>query len=148
MCRNLVLPILAGLAVFYGWALCVQAAPGRGDTRIAGCPRSPNCVSSASPDEEHWIAPLAFSVSPDEAFECLVQILRGMKRTTIITADEGFIHAEARTLLGFVDDVTFQVESGSRTILMRSASRMGYWDLGVNRRRLETIRAAFDAKCH
>jgi uncharacterized protein (DUF1499 family) len=70
-----------------------------------------------------------------------------MKRTTIITADEGFIHAEARTLLGFVDDVTFEVESGSRTILMRSASRMGYWDLGVNRRRLETIRAAFDAKC-
>ncbi|HBZ55795.1 MAG TPA: DUF1499 domain-containing protein, partial [Syntrophobacteraceae bacterium] len=44
-------------------------------------------------------------------------------------------------------DVTFQVDSGNRTILMRSASRIGYWDLGVNRRRLEAIRAAFDSKC-
>lgn len=147
MCRSLFLPTLAGFAVFYGWVLCAQAVKGGGDARIIGCPPSPNCVSTVSLDEAHWIASLPFGVSPNEAFDCLLQILRHMKRTTIMVAEEGFIHAEVRTLLGFVDDVTFQVDSGNRTILMRSASRIGYWDLGVNRRRLEAIRAAFDSKC-
>jgi uncharacterized protein (DUF1499 family) len=143
----MILPTLAGLAMFWGWTLFSQGVQARDHTRITGCPRSPNCVSSASPDEKHWIAPLAFSGSPDEAFECLVQILRHMKRTTIVAADGGFIHAEAWSLLGFVDDVNFEVDRENRTIVMRSASRTGYWDLGVNRRRLEAIRATFDAKC-
>jgi uncharacterized protein (DUF1499 family) len=97
--------------------------------------------------EDRWIAPLAFSTSPDEAFHCLEQIVRQMKRTAIVVAEEGYIHAEFRTILGFVDDVEFQVDRGNRTVLMRSASRVGYWDIGANRRRLEAIRAAFDTKC-
>jgi uncharacterized protein (DUF1499 family) len=147
MYRNLVLSTLVVFSVSYGWTLCGQAARRTRDARIAGCPQSPNCVSSGGPDEDHWIAPLAFSVSPDAAFHCVVEIIRQMKRTTIVVAEEGTIHAEFRTALGFVDDVTFQVDSGSNTILMRSASRMGCWDLGVNRRRLEAIRAVFDSKC-
>lgn len=115
--------------------------------KIAACPESPNCVSSMAPDKDHWIAPLVFESSPEEAFQCLRKIVCDMKRVTLITADEGFLHAEFRTLLGFVDDVTFQLDIPNRTIHMRSASRIGYWDLGVNRRRLESVRAAFDSRC-
>lgn len=146
--RSYLLSTVAFFFVFFGGAPCGQSADGSGDgRRIGGCPQSPNCVSSLSSEEDRRIAPLTFSASPDEAFHCLEQIIRQMKRTTIVVAEEGYICAEFRTILGFVDDVEFQVDSGNRTVLMRSASRVGYWDMGVNRRRLEAISAAFDSKC-
>jgi uncharacterized protein (DUF1499 family) len=87
---------------------------------------------------------LAFAVSPDEAFHCLKEIIRQTPRGTIVTDGQGYIRAEFGTAPGFVDDVEFELDAGNRNILMRSASRVGYWDLGVNRKRLETLRAAFD----
>ena len=53
------------------------------------------------------------------------------------------VRAEFRTRLGFVDDVEFRIDEAARGIHVRSASRKGYWDLGVNRRRVEAIREAF-----
>lgn len=145
--RNLLLATLAFFSVFCGSTLSGQTAAGKGDGKITGCPQSPNCVSSVSSVEDRWISPLAYSVSPDEAFHCLEQIIHQMKRATVVVAEDDYIHAEFRTFMGFVDDVEFQVDSGNRTVLMRSASRIGYWDMGVNRRRLEAIRAAFESKC-
>jgi uncharacterized protein (DUF1499 family) len=95
----------------------------------------------------HWIAPLTFTAFADSAFQCLQQIIVQMKRATIIFAQEGYIRAEFRSMLGFVDDVEFQVDEGRQIVNMRSASRVGYWDIGVNRRRLEAIRAAFNERC-
>jgi uncharacterized protein (DUF1499 family) len=146
--RNLLFSTVAFFYVLHGWTPWGQNAGATGDgKRIAGCPRSPNCVSSMSPLEDRWIAPLAFSTSPDEAFRCLEQIVRQIKRTTIVVTESGYIHAEFRTFLGFVDDVEFQVDKENPTMLMRSASRVGYWDMGVNRRRLEAIRAEFESQC-
>lgn len=141
------LTAMAFFSCFCGWMPRGQTAGETGDVRISGCPRSPNCVSSSNTGGRHWIAPLTFNVTPDEAFHCIKEIIRRMKRATIVVDEEGYIHAEFRTALGFVDDVEFELDAGGRTILMRSASRMGYWDLGVNRRRLETLRALFDSKC-
>jgi len=67
-----------------------------------------------------------------------------MKRSRIITASPDYLHAEFRTFLGFVDDVEFYIDGEQHLIHMRSASRLGYWDFGVNRRRLEAIRVEFD----
>jgi uncharacterized protein (DUF1499 family) len=53
------------------------------------------------------------------------------------------LKAESRTLLGFVDDVQFSPDRENRVVHMRSASRVGYRDLGVNRRRLEKMRSQF-----
>jgi uncharacterized protein (DUF1499 family) len=53
------------------------------------------------------------------------------------------VRAEFRSRLGFVDDVEFRIDEAAGRIHVRSASRKGYWDLGVNRRRVETIREAF-----
>ncbi|MGO9017046.1 MAG: DUF1499 domain-containing protein [Syntrophobacteraceae bacterium] len=115
--------------------------------RVSGCPDTPNCVSSQSTDEAHMIAPLPVGSAPEGVFDCLGAIVSGMDRVRVLAADQENIRAEFRSLLGFVDDVDFQLDRESRTIQMRSASRVGYWDFGVNRRRLERIRKKFDREC-
>jgi uncharacterized protein (DUF1499 family) len=141
------LPVIAFFSVIFGWTPGGETLNASGTRRIADCPDSPNCVSSLSKEKSHWIAPLAFDASPDEAFHCLKEIIGRTLRVTIVADEEGYIRAEYRTVLGFVDDVEFELDNGNRGILMRSASRLGYWDFGVNRRRLEAVRAAFDLKC-
>jgi len=115
--------------------------------RVTGCPDTPNCISSESSDEAHMIAPLPVSSAHEGAFDCLREIVSGMDRVTILEADQENIRAEFRTFLGFVDDVEFQLNRENRAIQMRSASRVGYWDFGVNRRRLEGIRKKFEQEC-
>ena len=67
----------------------------------------------------------------------ILRIIENTKRTTIITKREDYLHVEYRTRLGFVDDVEFHLDRESRTVHFRSASRVGYSDLGVNRKRME-----------
>ncbi len=115
--------------------------------RVSGCPGTPNCISSEGPDEAHRIAPLTAGPAIEGVFDCLRAIVSGMDRVTILEADQENIRAEFRTLLGFVDDVEFRFDRENGAILMRSASRVGYWDFGVNRRRLEEIRKRFEREC-
>jgi uncharacterized protein (DUF1499 family) len=117
-------------------------------SRLAPCPDSPNCVSSLADDGRHTIAPLPLPMhrSPEQSLEGLKQILGGMKRTRIVTAEGDYLHAEFRTLLGFVDDLEVEIDRSLDVFQVRSASRLGYWDLGVNRRRLESIRRAFESR--
>lgn len=109
---------------------------------LPACPASPNCVSSLATDS-HFIAPLTFTGPADAAFARLRGILGRRSDTTIISADVAAIRVEFRTMLGFVDDGLFVLDSPNSRILCRSAARVGYWDLGKNRRRLEEIRQQF-----
>jgi uncharacterized protein (DUF1499 family) len=114
--------------------------------RLAPCPDSPNCVSSQSGDEGHAVAPLRYEGTAEAAMRELAEVIRGMRGARIRTIRERYIHAEFTSFLfRFVDDVEFLLEDGSKTIHVRSASRVGYSDLGVNRRRVEAIRSRFDA---
>jgi uncharacterized protein (DUF1499 family) len=112
------------------------------DNRLAPCPKSPNCVSSiAGEDKDHAIAPLTYSEPFAKARQRLLDTIRSMKRSTIITENEHYIHAEFRSgLFRFVDDVEFSFDDQASIIHVRSASRVGYSDLGVNRKRIEEIR--------
>ena len=119
-----------------------------GMTAAAGplnaCPKSPNCVSSGAGDTLHAIAPLTYSDSREEAFARLKKVLSAMKRTTIVAEKEDYLHAEARSLIfRFVDDVEFYFPVAEKVIHVRSASRVGYSDMGVNRKRVEEIREKF-----
>ncbi len=116
------------------------------DSRLSPCPSSPNCVSSQSDDEKHKIDPIRFTLTPGEAMNRLKMIIQRMERTTVVYETPGYLHLEFRTLLGFVDDVEFYLDGSQKVIHMRSASRMGYWDLGVNRKRMESIRVEFEKK--
>ncbi|MBU7582807.1 MAG: DUF1499 domain-containing protein [Nostoc sp. TH1S01] len=110
--------------------------------KLAACPNSPNCVSSQSTDAIHQIAPLTFNTSPEQAIANLKSVIQSLPRTTIITETQDYIYAEFKSaLMGFVDDVEFYLDRDANLIHVRSASRLGQSDLGVNRKRIETIRA-------
>jgi uncharacterized protein (DUF1499 family) len=113
--------------------------------KLATCPMSPNCVSSQALDAEHRIAPLPFIGSSQEALAKLKGILHALPRTTIITETGAYLHAECTSLVfRFVDDVEFLVDDKTRVIHVRSASRLGKGDLGVNRKRIESIRKQWE----
>ena len=115
------------------------------DGKLASCPNSPNCVSSQSTDAVHQIAPLTFNTTPEQAIANLKTIIQSLPRTTIITESQDYIYAEFKSaLMGFVDDVEFYLDRNANLIQVRSASRLGQSDLGVNRKRIETIRAKLD----
>jgi uncharacterized protein (DUF1499 family) len=111
---------------------------------LTACPSSPNCVSSQADNEKHRIAPLTFSGDPDRAFARLKQVLGKRRDTVIISEQVGYLRAELRTLL-FVDDAEFLLDRSRNVIQVRSASRLGYSDLGKNRSRMEEIRSQFPA---
>jgi len=118
--------------------------PGPKDGLLLACPSSPNCVSSQAADEAHRIAPLAISGDPDVAFARLKQILGWRGDATIIEEKPGYLRVELRTTL-FVDDGEFLLDRSLSVIQIRSASRLGYSDLGKNRSRMEEIRSQFGA---
>ncbi|MBD2329647.1 DUF1499 domain-containing protein [Alkalinema sp. FACHB-956] len=143
------LVVLLGLGLFTqpAWAgifsgqrpntLGVQAG------QLAPCPASPNCVSSQSGDGSHRIEPLRPSGSIEEAFTTLKQVVQSQPRTKVVSASEDYLYVEFTSrLMGFVDDVEFYVDREAGVIQVRSASRLGESDLGVNRDRIETLRQA------
>ena len=117
---------------------------GASNDRLAPCPNSPNCVSSLSDDKSNYVEPLIYKGSQEEAREKLVSVIDSMKRSEIVTAKTNYIHATFESaLFGFLDDVEFSFDDERKSINVRSASRTGYYDLGVNRRRVEEIRRRF-----
>ena len=107
---------------------------------------SPNAVSSQAQDARHAIAPLTYTGTRERAMEALVKIIETTPRTRIVSRSQDYIYAEYQSaLMGFVDDVEFWFEPGAKTIQVRSASRLGYSDFGVNRARVEDIRRRFAA---
>jgi uncharacterized protein (DUF1499 family) len=109
---------------------------------LSPCPSSPNCVSSQESDDRHRIEPLPFTGDPDAAFGRLKRVLAARGDTTIIEETQGYLRVELRTTF-FVDDGEFLLDRGQSLIHVRSASRLGYYDLGKNRGRMEEIRRAF-----
>lgn len=114
--------------------------------QLAPCPNSPNCVSSQSHISKHRVEPFVYSSSKEESFKKLKEILQNNNRITIISESENYIYAECKTaFFKFIDDLEFYFDDENKLIHIRSASRIGYSDLGVNRRRVEDIRKKFIA---
>ena len=116
--------------------------------RLAPCRESPNCVSSqADPaDAVHYVAPIAFAGSAGEAIAAVRAAVESLPRTRVVRESPGYLYAEFRSrLMGYVDDVEFAFDGAAGHIDVRSASRLGRRDFGVNRKRVETIRALLAA---
>ncbi|PSB00980.1 DUF1499 domain-containing protein [Merismopedia glauca] len=116
------------------------------DGKLAPCPSSPNCVSSQAPssDKQHWIEPISFRSTPETALANLKSVVQGMKGAEIISETGDYLYAEfTSALMGYVDDVEFYLDRNGGVIHVRSASRLGKSDLGVNRKRVEEIRSQF-----
>ena len=108
---------------------------------LKAMPSSPNAVSSQATDA-HQIEPLAYKGAQEQAMKALKAIIEGAPNTRIVETKPDYLYVEyASLLLGFVDDVEFYFPPNAKIIHVRSASRLGYSDLGVNRKRIEAIRA-------
>ncbi|MBU1077799.1 MAG: DUF1499 domain-containing protein [Spirochaetes bacterium] len=113
--------------------------------RLAPCPGTPNCVSTFEKDRRSGIEPLNYTGTRQKAKKKLLKAIYSFKHSQIITEKEGYIQAEFKTLLwGFVDDVEFYLPDNEKVIHFRSASRIGKFDFGVNRKRMEKIRELFN----
>jgi uncharacterized protein (DUF1499 family) len=118
------------------------AALGARDGRLAPCPASPNCVSSQAADADHRIAPIAYKGEAAVALAQLARVIAEQEGAAIVARHDGYLYATFQTpLMGFVDDVEFVVDAARRMIDVRSASRLGHRDFGVNRKRIEMLRA-------
>lgn len=123
--------IALGLLATAGWA-----AP------LAPCPDSPNCVSSVDSREGRRIAPLVAGSDAISARDNLLAVLDASTRVQWQAEGDNIIRAQfTSALFRFVDDVQFVIREDG-TVDVRSASRVGYWDLGANRRRVEHLRDA------
>ncbi len=119
------------------------------DGRLAPPKRTPNCVSSQADaaDAEHYIAPIAFKGDAQAAMAAVRKAVEGMPGATVIREEGNYLYAEFRSkIMRFVDDVEFVADPQRSLIDVRSASRLGRRDFGVNRARIESIRARIDGK--
>ena len=137
-----VVVILSGSVVLAGCHGARPATLGVRDGRLAPCPSSPNCVSSRAEDDVHRVAPFTFTGTAGASIGRLAGIVRSLPRAAVVTATETYLHAEFRSaVFRFVDDVEFLADESAGVIQVRSAARVGSSDLGVNRKRIEEIRA-------
>ena len=120
---------------------------GMKDGKLPRTKRTPNNVSSqADPsDGEHSIAPIRFKGSAVEAIAAARKAVESMERATVVRHEGNYLYAEFRSkLLGFVDDVEFTYDEQAGVIHVRSASRLGRRDFGVNRARVEALRSRLE----
>ena len=114
------------------------------DGALTTCPSTPNCVSSDAPDETHFVSGLEFGGDPNVALERARQAVEALPRTRIVDDSGNYIHAECRSLVfRFVDDLELHLRQEEGVIAVRSASRVGTSDMGVNRKRVEALRQLF-----
>ena len=136
--------ILLLSAMVFGCSASRPAHLGMTDGKFQPCPDSPNCVSSQSPDKKHFIEPIRYEGTQQQAKDRLMAVIQGMKRSKIVTVTDQYIHAEfTSAFFRFVDDVEFYFDDVSKTLHVRSASRIGRSDFGVNRKRMEELRSRF-----
>ncbi|MDI1277164.1 DUF1499 domain-containing protein [Methylobacter sp.] len=110
--------------------------------QLPPCPSSPNCVSSQATDADHAIAPFKIVGNIEEAWAALKKALISQSRTVITDETGDTLHAQATSLVfRFVDDIDAILDTDARLIHIRSASRTGYGDFGVNRKRVEMLRS-------
>jgi len=112
--------------------------------KLDPCPATPNCVCSEFPQDSHAVPPFQFDGEAEQAWAALSQAVMSLPRTSIVETEPGYLKAETKSaLFRFVDDVEFRLDGAVGVIHVRSASRIGYSDLGANRKRVDELRERF-----
>lgn len=141
------LSLISMAAICAGCSSNIPESIGLKDGELAKCPDKPNCVSSMAKDKTHFIKPFMYTADFNKAKAALIETIKSQNRAIIISESENYIHAEFRSkIFRFIDDVEFLIDDRNKTIHLRSASRTGYSDMGVNRKRMEGLRVIFQQK--
>mgnify|MGYP001255386589 CR=1 FL=1 len=130
--------ILFGVMTYFN--LSDPVGLGIKEKKLADLPKTPNAVSSQTDEEARFVAPLPFKGDLQASMERVKAILDDMDRFFIHEESETYIHAIAVTpMMRYRDDVEFFFDEEASLIHFRSASRIGYSDKGMNRKRYEAI---------
>jgi len=130
--------------MFVGCAGKRPAYLGGLQTDLNPCPSKPNCVSSLAQDDQHKVEPIGYEGPRERAMNRIKKIVETDNRGKIIYAGPTYVYAEYTSrIFGFVDDVEFLAIIDNPGVQVRSASRLGYSDMGVNRKRIDALRAEF-----
>lgn len=110
---------------------------------LTACPvGSDNCVSSVNAESATYVAPLGFNSSPVEALLRLKSIVLSLGNTRLARESSQYLWFECESdFFGFVDDLECQVVPDRNIIHVRSGSRLGRKDFGVNRKRIDAIKS-------
>ncbi len=135
---------LATLLILFGCSGRLPEKLGARNGSLAPCPDAPNCVSTESRDPKRAMPPLPFVGTKDQTRNRILEIIRGMERAEIVEVTDAYLYARYRTrFFRFVDDVEFLFDDTAQLVHFRSASRVGYYDFGLNRRRMIEISQAY-----
>lgn len=111
------------------------------------CPAIPNCVGSeAGTPSGQQVSPFT---APGGAADLrrFTALLAGWPRTTVVTQNAEYVHAEcASRVFGFIDDLEVRLDAARKVIHVRSQARLGRQDFGVNRKRVEALREAWQRR--
>jgi uncharacterized protein (DUF1499 family) len=122
-----------------------EGTPAPMAVRVGPCPEKPNCVSSLAEDADHRVAPFLLN-GPNPSWSAVRAAVAAMPRTAIVEEGHGYLHAECTSrIFRFVDDLELLRNEAGDRVDVRSASRVGYGDMGVNRERVEKLRRALVA---
>jgi uncharacterized protein (DUF1499 family) len=140
---------LTALLYFYGRSGLSRLRPPKlgldAEGRLQPCPSRLNCVSSQAPDREHQTRPFPYGGTRQETQARLRGLLDATPRLAWVKEEDRYWHLTATSrLFRYVDDLEFLFDDEAGLVHVRSASRVGRSDLGVNRARVRTLREAFE----
>lgn len=125
----------------------VEISSGGSFVRLKECPNSPNCVSSQTDKQSHKVQPFSYVKDIAPLWKEIEKLLLGISGVALVEKKHGYIHVTFTTpILRFVDDLELLLDAEKRLIHVRSASRVGYYDLGANAKRVEKLRQLFLSK--
>jgi uncharacterized protein (DUF1499 family) len=140
---SLSLFILAFLALFFILGVMSKSgkAPGLIDGRLSPCPDKPNCVCSEHKDDAgHYVEPVIIPENNTlDTLPVLKNVIQGMGGSIQAESDNYLAATFSSAIFGFVDDLEIRIDTDQEVLHMRSASRVGHGDMGVNRHRTELL---------
>lgn len=115
---------------------------------LSKCPNKHNCVCSEHKDDaNHYIDPIIIPQNNTlDTFSLLKNTIQEMGGTIQIESDNYLAATFTSAIFKFVDDLEIRIDSTQKVIHIRSASRVGYSDMGVNKKRTELLKKLFNKK--
>lgn len=145
----LIIPVIFTVLVLAGLSLLSRyrrVDTGLVNGRLRNCPASPNCISSEDSTNPSFIEPVHFAAQPDEAWKIAELTLQEMGGT-IISKNTKYLHATFTSpIIRFVDDMELRLDAAKKIVHFRSSSRVGYSDMGMNKKRVAEFRRRMNLK--
>jgi uncharacterized protein (DUF1499 family) len=115
--------------------------------QLKECPESPNCVSTQTQQESKKMDPIPFELDPKEVIKVIKSVVESQPNTNLQNESSNYLNYIFKSkIFGFIDDVEFLIDAEQKLIHFRSASRTGYSDLGVNKKRMTELKKAIKHK--